>query len=94
LGEEVAQAVRSAVVAIGVATGLSWSTQVVVSDTTVGDQLQIALDSSGAPHFSYQSKSILAEINPAAGELWHVATGLTGSPFQRNHRSPGTTLLA
>ena len=21
-----------------------------------------------------------------------VATGLTGSPFQRNHRSPGTTL--
>jgi squalene cyclase len=25
--------------------------------------------------------------------LAYVATGLTGSPFQRNHRSPGTTLV-
>ena len=53
--------------------GCSWSTQVVDSDTTVGDQLQIALDSAGAPHFSYQSKSILAKSNPAAGELWYAS---------------------
>jgi hypothetical protein len=49
--------------------GCSWSTQVVDSDTTVGDQIQIAVDSSGVPHISYQSKS----INAAAGELWYAS---------------------
>ena len=53
--------------------GCSWSIQVVDSDVTVGDNPQIALDSSGAPHFSYQSRSILAQVNAAAGELWYTS---------------------
>jgi hypothetical protein len=32
--------------------GCSWATQVVDSDTTIGDQIQIAVDSSGVPHIS------------------------------------------
>ena len=53
--------------------GCSWSVQVVDSDVTVGDNLQIALDSSGAPHFSYQSRSILAQANAAAGVRWYAS---------------------
>jgi len=53
--------------------GCSWSTQVVDSDTTVGHQVQIAVDSSGVPHLSYQSRSILAQANAAAGELWYAS---------------------
>ena len=53
--------------------GCAWSTQVVDPDTTVGDDLQIALDSSDAPHFSYQSTSISNKLNPAAGELSYAS---------------------
>ena len=53
--------------------GCTWSTQVVDPDTPVGDKLQIAVDSSGVPHMSYQSKSILAQNNAAAGALWDAS---------------------
>jgi hypothetical protein len=53
--------------------GCTWSTQVVDTDSTAGAELQMALDSSGAPHFSHQSQSILANPNPTAGDLWYVS---------------------
>ena len=46
------------------------------------------------PHFhTVFLDGVYAPDGDGRGQMFHpVATGLTGSPFQRNHRSPGTTL--
>jgi hypothetical protein len=51
--------------------GCTWSTQVVDTNSTAGVDLRIALDSSGAPHFSYQSTA--AGTSPAGGDLWYAS---------------------